>query len=176
MAALIEFAVGPGGLASAREHYGDVPIFDDVTTNFEVNAPRVGNRVAVYALGYTGDDVPDAAERMAFEALAEELRGFGAEVAAGNAEDLGPFEPQAYRVTLDEPFGPLEANREWPWDDLRPDDFEPDGGYRVRVVTADQAAAIADPPTSAPDTIVVRAPDGAEYLIRLRALLPDEVP
>lgn len=176
MAALVENALGRGGLTNARGRYEDVPIADDVTTNFEIHALGVDKTVAVYALGYSGDDVPDAPARAAFEMLAAGLRDFGDEVAAGNAEDLGVFEPEAYRVTLDQPFGPLEANREWPWDDLQPDDFEPDNsGFRLRVVTAEQAAAISDPPTSAPNDLVVVAPDGVEYLIRLRPLLPDEM-
>jgi hypothetical protein len=177
IAAIVEYALGPGGLASARERYEDVPIADDVTTNFEVHALGGNKTVAVYALGYSDPDVPDAAARATFQALAEALRDFGQEVVAGNAEDLGAFEPEAYLVTLDQPFGPLEANREWPWNDLQPADFElNNSGYRLRIVTAEQAAAIADPPTSAPNDIVVRGPDGPEYLIRVRPLLPDEVP
>ncbi len=177
IATMVENALGPGGLAAARVWYADVPIADDVTTNFEVHAGGVDKTVAVYALGYSEEGMPDAAARLAFEGLAQALRGFGAEVAAGNAEDLGPFEPQAYRVTLDDPFGPMEANREWPWQDLEPADFQLDNsGFRTRILTAEQATAISDPPMSAPDGVVVRAPDGAEYLVRLLALLPDQLP
>jgi hypothetical protein len=175
IAALVENALGPGGLATAREHYGDVPLADDVTTVFEVHAHGVDQTVAVYALGYSGDDVPDTAARVAFRELAEGLVNFGAEVSAGNVEDLGAFEPETYRVTLDEPFGELQADRDWPWDDLEPADFEFQRGYLVRVVTAEQAAAISDPPTAAPNDIVIVAPDRNEYLVRVRALLPDEV-
>lgn len=177
VAALIENALGPGGLATARERYADVPFADDVTTNFEVHAAGYDKRVAVYALGYSEDGMPDAAARLAFEELNDALRSFGAEVAAGNAEDLGEYEPEAYRVTLDQPFGELAANREWPWPDLKPDDFgRDDSGFRVRILTAEQAAAIAEPPMSAPNDVVVRAADGTEYLVRLLALLPDQVP
>jgi hypothetical protein len=176
MAALVENALGPGGLATAREHYGDVPIADDVTTNFEIHAFGVDKTVSVYALDYTGDEVPDGAARATFRGLADALRAFGSEVEVGNAEDLGAFEPEAYRVTLDQPFGPLETTAEdWPWDDLQPEDFQLEGGYLVRTVTPAQAAAIADPPTATPNDIVVHGPDGRDYLIRVRPLLPDEV-
>ena len=174
IAALVQSALARGGLANARERYGDVPIMDDVTTTFEVHAAGLDKTVAVYALGYSGPGVPDAAARAAFEELAERLRGFSDDVAAGNAQDLGVFEPEAYLVTLDQPFGPMEANRDWPWEDLHPDAFELDGGHRVRVVTAEQAAAMANPPQSAPNDFVALAPDGVEYLIRVRPLLPDE--
>lgn len=175
IAAIVDNALGPGGLAAARERYADVPLADDVTTVFELHAHGVDKTVSVYALGYLADEVPDQEARALFRALADGLRNFGAEVAAGNAEDLGAFLPEFYRVTLDQPFGELEPGRDWPWADLSPDDFRSQGGYLVADVTAAQAAAIHNPPTAAPNDIVVTAPDGNAYQVRIRALLPDEV-
>jgi hypothetical protein len=90
---------------------------------------------------------------------------------------LGRFEPEAYLVTLDQPFGPEQQPRDWPWADLAPGDFRlAQAGWRQAVITRAQAVRLGDPLNSLPDNLVVRAPDGALYLLRIRPLLPDELP
>lgn len=177
IAALVEFALDDAGLAAARDYYGEVPIADDVTTTFEIQGAGFDKTVAVYALGYSGDGTPDLGARGRFQSLADQLRGFKALVESGEAIGLGAFEPEAYRVTLDQPFGPDAEPRDWPWPDLMLGDFKPtQGGWQTAVVSPDQAKTLADPVNSAPDNLVVRAPDSENYLVRIRPLLPDEVP
>ena len=173
--ALLEYALGPGGLALARDRYADVPMADGTTTNFEINAGGLHKMVAVYALGEFDEPGPDGDARNAFEALAAALRDFGGEVAAGNAADLGMFAPEAYRVIIFPDAGELPAAGEWPWPDLDPSDFARDNsGFGRLVMTAAQAEVVASLPVGDIGDPVVIGPDGVTYLIRTRPLLPDE--
>jgi hypothetical protein len=176
--AVIENALGPGGLALARNRYDDVPMADGTTTNFEIDAGGVSKTVAVYALGEYDDPVADADERAAFESLSAELRGFASQVSAGAAIDLGQFEPESYRVSLfPDLHGELASTAQWPWSDLAPDDFERDNsGFGHLVVSAAQGEVVADLPIGELGDPVVAGPDGIGYLLRARPLLPDEVP
>ena len=179
MGSLLQFALGDAGLAVARARYADVPIADDATTTFEIHGGGFDKTVAVYALGYTEEGVPDLQARARLQALADQLAGFGELVAQGGAVDLGSFEPAAYQVTLDQPFGPLVDKRPiaWPWLDLTLEDFgHTQAGWWTAIVTADHAKQLADPVNTAPDDLVVLAPDDNEYLLRIRPLLPDELP
>ncbi len=175
--ALLEYALGPGGLATARSRYADVPLADGTTTNFEINAGGSHKTVAVYALGEFEEPGPDAAARDSFEALASTLRSFDSEIAAGNGVDLGLFAPDFYRATiypLADGEGP--ATSEWPWPDLDPSDFARDNsGFGRLVVTAAHAEALAALPLGDIGDPVVVGPDDVPYLIRVRPLLPDEI-
>jgi hypothetical protein len=175
---LLVGALDDGGLATASGHYSEGPFADDVTTTFQIHAAGIDKSVSVYGLGHEEEGVPDLAIRRQMAELKTRLGSFDTDVAAGRVEDLGGFEPEWYRVTLDHPWPELEATtREWPWHDLEPDDFRSDlNGFPVHSLTEEQAALIAEPPMSAPDDVVMRGPNGIEYLIRLVALLPDQVP
>jgi len=177
--ALIDFALGPGGLAEAGERYDDVPIADSVTVNFIIDAAGVRKTVSVYALGDESEPGPETAHRERFKLLAATLGGFDNEIARGNAADAGGFEPAAYRVTIfPDEFGEIPPTADWPWDDLAPEDFPRDqSGFGVGILTPDQAAPLFDLPPS-PDVgePVVIGPDDVSYLIRYRPLLPDEMP
>jgi len=177
---LIAFALDEGGLATAHGYYPGPSISDADNTVFELHLDGDDKVVTAYALDSSDENAPDRAERAALAGLEARLANFETEVAAGGATSLGEFVPEAYLVTLDEPFGPEpgpDGTRPWPWDDLSPDDFHDTNaeGDRTRVLTADQAAQIAEPPLSAPNDYYVVAPDGGYALIRLRPLLPDEV-
>jgi hypothetical protein len=176
-AALIEFALTDGGLATARAVYSDVPVADDVTTTFLIRLGSTSKAVAVYALGYDGPDVPDREARRQFERLADELREFGGRVGAGEVEGLGAFEPEAYEVTLDRPIHEEIVAVPWPWPDLAPRDFvQVNGGLSQAVITQAQAARLSDPVNDVTDDLVLAGPDGVDYLVRIRPLLPDQVP
>jgi hypothetical protein len=176
-AALIDFALSEGGLATARALYADVPVADDLTTTFLVRLGSVSKTVAVYALGYNGPDVPDREARRSFERLADELHEFGSRVGSGEVEGLGAFEPDAYEVTLDDPIHEEIVALPWPWPDLAPRDFvQANGGWRQAVITHGQAARLSDPVNDVTDDLVLAGPDGASYLVRIRPLLPDQVP
>jgi hypothetical protein len=177
MSALMSFALDEGGLASARERYEYDGIADAGTTWFDLRIDGVSKTVAVYALGYVDEDVPDLEMRARFDRLATELRQFANQVASGEAEDLGRYMPEAYLVTLDRPFGPMadKPRLPWPWDDVDPADFTiGEAGYRQAVITAEQAGELAAEINSLPDDLIVG--NGERYLVRIRPLLPDQIP
>jgi hypothetical protein len=171
--ALIADALGAGGLLAAELSYRDVDVYDAVTTRFEFHAGGVDKTVGVYALGLQDFLAPSRDERAAFSSLAHRLGDFGADVTAGKATDLGTYQPQAYRVTLKEPYATDTTVRAWPWPDLSAADFDPDAdGNLVRIVTADQAQAILG--LGVTSDLVVRGPDGHTYLIGIAVALPDQ--
>lgn len=175
--ALLENALGPGGLALARERYANVPLADASTTNFEIDAAGVQKTVAVYALGEVNEPGPDAAARQMLETLASALGNFGHEVEAGHASDLGKFTPDAYRATIfPDPAGDLQPTGAWPWPDVEPSDFQTDNsGFGRLVISPAQAEAVAALPVGDLGNPIVVGPNGMTYLVRLRALLPDEI-
>ena len=75
---LLEFALGPGGLGTARDGYIDNGIADAPNTIFTIDAGGVDKTVVVNALGRTARPGPDTAARAAFFKLAERLRDFDA--------------------------------------------------------------------------------------------------
>lgn len=173
---MLEYALHDAGLATARDHYADIPLADGLTTTFEIHAGGLDKSVAVYALDYSGAGARDLQARAGFTALADRLSGFRLRVIRHEVLDLGPFEPNAYLLTLDQPFNPDTQTVDWPWPDLMLDDFErTQGGWWTAIVTAEQAKELADPVNSVPNDVVVRAPDGSDYLVRIRPLLPDEL-
>lgn len=178
IAALIAFALGPGGLAEAAAVYDDVPVADATSITFTVNATGTPKTVSVYALDDGLDEPgPETAHRQRFLQLFELLNSFADQVARGNASDAGPYEPMAYQATLfrDE-FDELQVTGEWPWDDLEPADFERDQiGFSVGVITPAQAEALARVAAGDMGDPAVIGPDDATYLIRLRPLLADEI-
>ena len=136
MDAVIAYALEDGGLAVARERYADIPMADDVTTTFELNAAGVHKTVAVYAISYNEPDTPEPVARARFRQLAAELAAFDARVESGEVGSLGPYAADWF-VTLDQPFGPDKPPVEWPWDDLDQFDFElTQAGWRTAVLDA----------------------------------------
>jgi hypothetical protein len=176
---LVSFALGPGGLADAADRYDDVPIADALTVRFDVDGAGVTKTVSVYALGDEMGPTPETRHREKFALLADLLTNFGDQVARGNATDVGSYDAEAYRVTLfPDEFGEFRASAGWPWPDLEPADFERDqSGFLRRIITPQHAALAADLPIveEVGDAIVLGA-DDVKYLIRLRPLLPDELP
>jgi len=172
--ALLADALGPGGLASAQERYVDVDVYDAVTTRFEVHAGEADKIVNVYALGLVDETAPSRVERAMFHSLASRLGAFNADVEAGKATDLGGYEPAAYRVTLAAPTSPDSTTFDWPWADLAPFDFAPDGdGNLVLDVAADQGKAVLE--LNVLHDLNVQAPNGVVYMIRIQPLMPDEL-
>ncbi len=175
---LITFALDDGGLADARGYYGDNDAATDQdNTVFELRSGRGDRRVVAYGLGDSSTNNPDAAIRTKLELLARRLQNFSTDIANGGGEDLGEYEPEAYLVTLDSPFGPPpnpDNVREWPWADLEPSDFLtlPD---EARQLTPEQTAELSNEPLAAPDDLFVAQTEGGISLVRIRALLPDEV-
>lgn len=172
--ALLQFALGPGRLANARENYDNPMVADAGSTFFNLNAGGVEKVVTIYALGL--DDGPDRADRAGFSQLAEVLNDF-----QNQGVDLGEvvaYEPELYKVLLMEGFGePVGQVRDWPWDDLTvadwPDAEEPDG--RVAFLDADHIAQLIEVPNGGHFGIWVTTPDGTNVQFGIRPLLPDEI-
>ena len=121
--ALLRFALTQGGLLEAQEDYTEVGVADAPNTTFTVNAGGVDKTVVIAALGFDAQ-APDAGIRAKFAVLSDLLDSFEDEVARGNVDPSGPFEPTAYRAYLPESFeGQQGEPIEWPWSDLTMDDF-----------------------------------------------------
>lgn len=167
---LLANALGPGRLATAADSYRDVEVFDAVSTVFEIHAGGTDKTVSVYALGLADETAPSRCDRAGFRGLVDRL-----EEAMAEATDLGRFEPTAYEVTIAPPFGDAQPNADWPWPDLSPADFTAAQlDERVRVLSAEQGVAVMN--LGIAHDLVMTAPDGENYMIRIRPLLPDELP
>jgi hypothetical protein len=175
--ALVAVALGPGGLAEARERYTDVPVADSLTTNFTIDAAGVSKTVAVYGLGDEIAPTPEMPHRERFKLLADLLDSFEDEIERGNATDAGEFQPEVYKVTIiPDEFGEIPPSGQWPWQHLTPDDFARDqSGFGIRFLSPEEAAPVFDLPVAEIGDPVVIGPDEVNYLIRHRPLLPDEV-
>jgi hypothetical protein len=166
-----------GDLSSPN--YGWQGEVEATSTRFELRTPAGIAVTDVWALererGLNEEVPPNAAERNRMRALHQMLASFGAGVANGDIEDLGAYEPVAYEATLGMSQYPSEVQA-WPWPDLQPEDFgrAPDGTLTA-VVTPDQAAAVINR-AAVGGFFKAEADDGAEYLFRLKPLLPDQIP
>ncbi len=176
MSALLGFALGQGGLAEARDHYENNVCADCPSSIFTIRAGGFDKTVDVYALGTETDQTPDREIRARLAQLADILRAFETQVAAGRATDAGVYEPPAYRAILGEAQGVPAEVRAWPWDDVAPTDFttRPNDGRRYAVITPDQARKLSPTPEGGLYAIAVLGPGDVRYTIALRPLLPDE--
>lgn len=172
--ALLRFALGPGGLLDARESYMDMMVTDAATTTFTIDGGGVTKTVQVYALS-VGSPGPDTAIMDRMSALSELLSTFEEQVASGQVVSAEPYQPEAYRGWLTEAFGEGPIT-EWPWDDLRPDDFvkPPDAFAPLASLSPEQVALIADEPSGGVMGMLLETEDGERYSLSVRPLLPGE--
>ncbi len=184
--ALLQDALGAGGLAVARDHYDNSQVADGQTAVFTVNADGRQRRVSVYALEVARDGAgspnPDAAVLGAMAALAERLRNFDQDVAKGNAAAAGVYAPTRFRASiLEGGLGGDGPTRPWPWPAFGPDGFTalPDGngpGFPSRTISGAELSLLGV--TSAEgglSGISLVAPNGTVYSLAIRPLLPDEL-
>lgn len=175
---LLAFALGPSGLQDARPHYPQPLVADAPSTVLTINAGGVQKQVTIDALEDGEPTAPqDVPERRAFARLRETLTSFTDAVASGEVEDGGQYEPAAYRGILIEAGGFAGEPRDWPWDDLAPEDFvaHANSTFRTAVLTPEQAAAVLEDPRGGVSGISVTGPDRAPYTLNIRPLLPDEI-
>ncbi len=162
-------------LVPAMAEYDDVAVTDMENTVFEIQAGGLDKDVLVYALSsddYTG---PDPGGRKALAELSHKLGSFGSAVRAVGGEELGEFAPAAYRASLIEPWwGEAEPVGDWPWAGRTIESFDRVENELVAIVTPSDAQVIID--IGIPNTLVTEAPNGTNYVIRLRPLLPDQLP
>jgi hypothetical protein len=175
--ALLQYALGTGRLANAKEVYEDNMCADCPTTWFNVNAGGVEKLITVHALAEALPGQGDAADRSGMNQLAQLLNNFETEAQAGTVENLAAYEPQVYKVVLLEAMGgqPSSEPLSWPWNDLTPADFPSgDEAGGIRMMTSEEVASIAEVPNGGASGIWVEAPDGELMQMAARPLLPDE--
>ena len=118
--ALLAFALGPGGLATALPQY-QRPIADTPTTTFTIAVDGTTKRVSVNGLGIGAEAGVDPPILTALMALRARLLGFGASV-SGETTWL----PDRYRGILMDMTGGLDLPGtpiKWPWTAIAPADF-----------------------------------------------------
>jgi len=167
--ALLEYALGPGGIGVAVGPYmggtADVP-----STVFTLNAD--GRQKQVSVTGLSADMHPnDAVIITALANLAEKLRTFGANI-AGEAV----YEPAAYRGVLSKVDQANGAVVDWPWTDVKPADFTAGGNefLLTDTLTPAQIAALNIPQVEGGMLGLNLQKDNQLYSLAVRPLLPDE--
>lgn len=175
--ALLNYALGTGRLAGARDSYTDMTIADAATTTFILNAGGLDKVVSVYALGLSQPGDPDAVDKNGFAQLADVLNNFQSQAQSGTLEEVEPYDASFYRATMfDQGIGGPGQAVDWPWDDVTLADFPAgDEPGRVAVLTRDQVELLTEVPNGGQAGILVNTPNGeAVVSIGLRPLLPDE--
>lgn len=173
--ALLTFALGPGGLANANAEYFNPMIADAPNTVFTIDAGGVVKTVSATALGMDDPTNPDAAILAQLASLQDLLDSF--EEQADQVESVAPYEPAAYRGMLTQVWeGATDVAIAWPWDDVTLEDFvaPPDNVARYAELTPEQVAAVTDIPSGGITNIRVTAPDGSDWFLNVRPLLPGE--
>ena len=169
--ALLEFAIGEGGLGLAAGpymgHAADLP-----TTMFTIKAGGLDKTVSVTGLGleWTGSD---ALIVSSLGRLSERLGRFGTDVSGE-----GPWTPERYRGVLNALDAPFGAVTDWPWPAIKPAEFvAPPGGndfLRYRTMTPADVAALKIAGLEGGLMGFTFKQDGKFYSFALRPLLPDE--
>ena len=175
--ALLEYALGIGGLETARTTYANDRVADASTATFSVNAGGLAKTVSVYALGIDVPDGPDLPARAAFGRLRDHL----VDIDQGGSIKTDVYAPDRYRATLLEGQAGAADQKPWPWKDIKPTDFVADGDPNAiqlpaRVLTAADAALLGITPFEGGFVgLPLAGPaDGKLYSLSLRPLLPDE--
>lgn len=172
--ALLEFAIGPGGIGVAKATY-ELPVADAPTATFTIFANGTRKTVSVNGLGLGADQPgPDRNVLDALLALKTRLATFGKDV-AGEA----PWVPDRYRgVLIGDGVPPAIA---WPWPAIQAAEFiehrgPTDPPFRLRTLTPADAAALGVKGFEGGlQGLVLQSPDGtALYEFGLRPLWPDE--
>jgi len=175
--ALLEFALGPGGLGTARPNYPNDRIADASNAVFTLRAGGLSKTVSVYALGIDSAQVPDAQSRKAFVGLRDHL----VDIDQGGTITTAVYAPGRYRGILQEGQPGAPDQRAWPWKDIKTSAFVPDGdpnGFQVptRALTVAEVGSLGIGPYQGGfiGLPLVGPGDGKFYTLSLRPLLPDE--
>ena len=170
MQALLEEALGPGGLAVAIGPYDGGMVADIPTSTFTITIGGKTKQVSV--TGLSPDMHPqNVAIVTQLSNFAETLRTFGDKIAGEQ-----PYRPAGYRgilIKVDQPMGPVVA---WPWTELTPDDFT--GGanelFKTRAMTPAEVDALGIKGITGGMIGVAVQYKNDIYTLSLRPLLPDE--
>ncbi len=174
---VLAFAINQGGLGVAREQYDNPQMADVGTVTFTIRAGGSEKVVSIVGLTETGAEGPDAVARKAFLALATRLRNFD----DNGAYPTVAYDPPAWRAYLQEVTGVVVQLHPWPWPDLKIADFptpkDPNGAlvFPQRVLTPEQVVALnMGDLRGGAQGIYLNGPDGKQYSLALRPLLPGE--
>ena len=176
---LLLLALGEGGLAAARPNYTNDMVADASTAIFTIEAGGIKKTVNVYALGLEieGQADADGPARAAFKKLADRLADFD----QGGTLPTEVYEPAMYRAVLFEAPGVVDPGvRAWPWPELTPADFAPDADpnglqfpHRAMTPAEIDLLEVTDYQGGL-QNVVLNGPDGKEYTLSVRPLLPGE--
>jgi hypothetical protein len=175
---LLEFALGPGGLGTAKDAYLEGGIADAPSTIFTLKAGGLDKQVVVSALSGEPVQGPDAAARASFFKLWQRLSDFD----AGGSISTDVYQAQQYRGVLSQGQAQPGANPlAWPWASIKPADFKEgptDGGgvglpHRT-LTSADVDSLGIQDVVGGLQNVALTGPDGKTYLLTVRPLLPDE--
>ena len=172
---LLQFAIGPGGLAAARASY-QLPVADAPTTTFTLTAGSITKTTSVNGLGLDVQPGPDAVILAQLASLKSRLQGFGTEIVGEK-----PWSPDRFRGVLMPAEGQVVAGQlPWPWTTIQPADFVAPADPnlptfpRRTLLPADVAALKLAGLEGGARGIFLLGPDGKTYELGLRPLLPDE--
>ena len=168
--ALLEYALGPGGLGVAVGPYMSNAM-DIPTQTFTVNADGRTKQVTANGLAPDLYQPGDKLIIATLAKLADRLRTFGTNVAGEST-----YTPTTYRGVLqkvDQAFG---AVADWPWTDLEPSDFVSGVNefLSTRTLTPEQVALLAVPEMQGGMMGFYLKKDGKLFSLAVRPLLPDE--
>ena len=168
--ALLEYALGPGGLGVATGPYMSNAM-DIPSQTFTVNADGRTKQVTANGLSPDMYQPQDKLIITTLAALAERLRTFGKDVAGEVA-----YQPAMYRGVLqkvDQAFG---AVVDWPWTDIAPAGFTSgiNDFLSTRTLTPEQVAVLNIPEIQGGMMGLYLKKDGALFSLAFRPLLPDE--
>jgi hypothetical protein len=174
---LLEFALGAGGLGTARPNYPNDMVADATSAVFTVNAGGLAKTVSVYGLGIEGQGVPDVPSRRAFLGLRDRLL----DIDKGGSIKTDLYAPDRYRAILLEGQPGAPDQRAWPWKGITVGDFVADSdpnGFQLpaRVLSVADVEVLGVAPYKGGFTgmPLVGPGDGKIYSLSLRPLLPDD--
>jgi hypothetical protein len=175
---LLAFAIGPGGLGTAREAYIEGGVADVPNTIFTVKAGGLDKTVVVNALVEGGGQGPDAAARAAFARVFQRLSDFD----SGGTIATDVYQPDAFRgVLIARDPQPGTTPQAWPWPALKVADFKENPNGEGAIAFPHRALSEADvnrlgvkDVAGGLQNILLAGTDGKVYGLITRPLLPDE--
>jgi hypothetical protein len=174
---VLAFAINQGGLGVARNQYDNPNMADVGTATFTIRAGGQEKVVNIVGLTEGGAEGPDALARKAFLTLAQRLRNFD----DGGTYPTVTYDPPAYRAVLQEVTGVVAQTHPWPWPAFTIADFptpkDPNAGlvFPQRFLTPAEVEVIGlGDLRGGAQGIYLNGPDGKQYSLSLRPLLPGD--
>ena len=168
--ALLEQALGQGGLAVATGPYDGGMVTDIPTSTFTITVNGETKQVSV--TGMSPEMHPQNRAIVGqLAAFSELLRTFGNQISTEQ-----PYIPAGYRgvlIDVEQPFGPV---MEWPWTDLTPADFASGENefFKTRALTSAEVDELGIEGITGGMIGVATQFERKVYTLSLRPLLPDE--